>query len=173
MKLTIPATDHGQLRVFALPTAAAPDIIAKTPQGLAHLFGADLNPAFVDVVSIDDLGDMRLSQYIAEGYDLAPDLADKPAVDAITGYAILVLSTATGGRDTTLTLAPDLRHVTTYSREAQLHMPEKLPDASAQGGISGPPGKPAKSNARISGMIAMYALLAMFALVALMIWVGG
>ncbi len=173
MTLTIPANDHGQIRVFAIKAPPSADVIEKTPRGLDTLFTATLNPDFVDVVRIKDLGKMRLSSYISQGYDMSPDLVDRAAVDAITGYAILVLSRASGDVETTLTLAEGLRHVTTYSPGAQIVAPQKLPDASAQGILDTPPAKPPKSDARISGMIATYALLAMFALVGLMIWVGG
>lgn len=166
--VTIPAQDHGQIRVFA-----SAKVIDKTAEGIAAAFGADLDLDYVDVVKISDLGDMTLTAYIAEGYDRAPDAVDARAVDAIAGYAVLVLSRASGGVETTLSLAPGLRHVTTYSDAAQIITPQPLPDASAQGIIEGPSTKPAKSNARIGGMVAMYALLAMFVLVILMVWVGG
>lgn len=173
MTLTIPANDHGQLRVFATDMDLPADAAGKTPQGLAQLFGADLNPDFVDIVRIDDLDGMQLSAYIDQGYDMAPDLVDKAAVDTITGTAILVLSRATNAVETKLTLAEGLRHVTTYSPAVQIITPEKLPDASARGILSDPPVKAPKSDARMSGMVATYALLVMFALVGLMIWVAG
>ena len=173
MTLTIPADDHGQIRVFATDADLPPEVIEKTPRGLEYLFEAELNPDFVDIVRIADLGGMALSAYIAEGYDMAPDLVDKAAVDAITGYAVLVLSRATGEVETTLTPADGLRHVTTYSPVAKITPPEPLPDASAKGILEPKPTKPPKSDARMSGMVATYALLAMFALVGLMIWVGG
>ncbi len=171
--LTIPANDHGQIRVFAIDAALPADAIDKTPRGLEYLFEADLNPDFIDIVRIGDLDEMPLSTYIATGYDMPPDLVDKAAVDAITGYAILLLSRATGGIETTLTLADGLHHVTTYSPVARIVPPQPLPDASAKGVLEPRPTKPRKSDARMSGIVAMYALLAMFALVALMIWVGG
>ena len=173
MTLTIPADDHGQIRVFATDADLPAEVIEKTPRGLEYLFEAELNPDFVDIVRIADLGGMALSAYIAEGYDMAPDLVDKAAVDAITGYAVLVLSRATGEVETTLTPADGLRHVTTYSPVAKITPPEQLPDASAKGILEPKPTKPPKSDARMSGMVATYALLAMFALVGLMIWVGG
>lgn len=173
MTLQISANDFGQVRVFATDNALPSDVVAKTPQALAELFGAQLNPDFVDIVKISDLGEMSLSSYIAEGYDMTPDLADKAAVDSITGTAVIILSRATGGVDATLTLGGGLRHVTTYSPIAKLTPPEHLPDASAKGILDQTPSKPPKSNARIGGMVAMYALIAMFALVALVIWVGG
>jgi hypothetical protein len=173
MTLTIPADDHGQIRVFATDADLPAEVIEKTPRGLEYLFEAELNPDFVDIVRITDLGGMALSAYIAEGYDMAPDLVDKAAVDAITGFAVLVLSRATGEVETTLIPAGGLRHVTTYSPVAKITPPEPLPDASAKGILEPRTTKPPKSDARMSGMVATYALLAMFALVGLMIWVGG
>ncbi|WP_341368166.1 hypothetical protein [Yoonia sp. BS5-3] len=173
MTISIPANDHGQLRVFAtddpLPAAA----LNKTSEGLMTLFGAALDPTYVDVVRIADLADMTLSAYIAEGYDMTADLADQAALDRLTGTAILVLSRATGGEAATLQLASGLNHVTTYSPDVKLSPPAALPDASAKGTLDQPPQRSKKSDARVGGMIAMYALIGMFALVGLMIWVGG
>ncbi|WP_342068967.1 hypothetical protein [Yoonia algicola] len=173
MKIEIPADDFGQIRVFATDITLSPEVIEKTPRGLEHLFDADLNPDYIDIVRVSDLDGMALSTYIATGYDMAADLVDKAAVDAITGYAILVLSRATGGIETTLTLAEGVTHVTTYSPIARIVPQETLTSAASEGTLPPPPAKAPKSDARMSGMVATYALLAMFALVALMIWVGG
>jgi len=171
--LTIPADDHGQIRVFATDADLPAEVIEKTAHGLKTLFAADLNRDYIDIVRIIDLGDMTLSAYIAEGYDMAPDLVDKAAVDAITGYAILVLSRATGGIAARLTPSAGVSHVTTYSPVAKIVTPETLPHASAKGVIDQKPAKPPKSDARIGGIVAVYALIVMFALVGLMIWVGS
>lgn len=173
MTITIPANDHGQIRVFATDMVLPKDVTDKTPAGLAGIFGAALDHTFVDVVRIADLGDMTLSAYIAEGYDMTADAADKLAIDAIRGFAILVLSRAFAGEAVTLQLTNGLMHVTTFSPDVRLSTPDQLPNASAKGTLDGPPVKPPKSDARIGGMIAMYALIFMFALVGLIIWVGG
>ena len=171
--LTIPANDHGQIRVFEIQKPLSAAASEKTPDGLAELFGATLDPTYVDVVRISDLGEMRLSAYIFEGYDMRADAVDKAAVDAITGTAILVLSRASAGKAKTLPLPPGLTHVPTYSPTATLHPTEPLPDASAKGAIASPPSRNKKSDARIGGMIAMYALIFMFAFVAVIIWISG
>jgi len=173
MTLTIPADDFGQIRVFATDLDLPTEVTEKTPRGLEYLFEAALNADFIDIVQINDLSGMTLSGYIAEGYDMASDLVDKAAVDAITGTAILVLSRATGGIETTLTPADGIRHVTTYSPTTKIVVSEPLSSDAAKGTLDQTPTKAPKSNARMSGMVATYALLAMFALVALMIWVGG
>ncbi|MDX8354249.1 hypothetical protein [Cognatiyoonia sp. IB215182] len=171
--IEIPADDHGQIRVFAT-TDALPDAVRdKTPEGLIAIFGVPLDGTYVDIVKISDLGDMTLSAYITEGYDMKADAVDKAAVDQIRGTAVLVLSRATGGQAVTLKPGHGLRHVTTYSPVARITPLEALPDKSARDQVPTSPAKPQKSDARIGGMVAMYALLFMFALVGLMIWVGG
>ncbi|SFR97879.1 hypothetical protein [Yoonia litorea] len=173
MPLTIPANDHGQIRVFATEMDLPEEAISKTEAGMIALFGVALNPDFVDVVKIADLGGMSLTRYIAEGYDMAPDLVDAAVVDQIKGTAVLVLSRATGGAETELHPGFGLRHITTYRPAPDMVAHDPLPAKSAQGTLEGPKTKPAKSNARMSGMVAMYALLAMFALVGLIILVAG
>lgn len=167
--LSIPANDHGQIRVFATDQT----ITDPNTDTLEQLFGAPLDMTFVDVVRIADLGGMTLTDYIAQGYDMTPDAVDKRAVNTITGTAILILSRATAGQATTLTLAPGVRQVTTYSRDVQITAPASLPDKSAKGIIGDMPAKSPKSDARIGGIVATIALIVMFALVGLMVWVAG
>lgn len=171
--ITIPAHDHGQIRVFCTSASLSAAAREKTPEGLAELFGATLDPTYVDIVPLSDLGDMTLSSYIAEGYDMQGDATDKAAIDGLSGTVILVLSRATGGHETVLTLADGLRHVTTYSPTVKITPHEALPNDAAKGTAANPNPKPVKSNARISGMVATYALLFMFAFVALLVWIGG
>lgn len=173
MNIDIPANDHGQIRVFATDLPLPDDVTGKTADGIAGILGAPVDVTYVDVVRIDDLGEMPLSSYIASGYAMQPDAVDKAAVDAITGYAILVLSRATQGRDVTLNLAPGLRHVTTYSPNIRMTPPAHLPDGGAEGVLEGPRTKAPKSDARIGGMVATVALVVMFLIVAMMIWIAA
>ena len=172
MSILIPDNDHGQLRVFATTLPLPHEALQKTRDGMLAMLGAPLNPDFVDIVKIDDLGGMSLTSYIQEGYDMAPDLVDAAAVDQIKGYAVLVLSRAMGGKQTELHPGFSLRHITTYSPQAEFTKHEALPSEGAKGSIPASD-KPQKSNARISGMLAVYVLITLFALVGVMIWVGG
>ncbi|WP_333711949.1 hypothetical protein [Yoonia sp.] len=171
--IRIPQTDHGQIRVFATDMTLPQEVLRKTPKGMLALFGAPLNPDFVDIVRIDDLMGMSLTRYIHEGYDMAPDPVDAARVDQITGHAVLVLSRATGGTETRLAPGFGLKHITTYAPGPDVTLPEALSSESARGTIPAAQAKPAKSNARIGGMVAMAALLVMFLLVGLMVLVGG
>lgn len=172
--IDIPANDFGQIRVFEakgdLPRAA----IDKTPAGLAALFGTDtLDPDYVDIVRIQDLSSMRLTDYIQQGYDMDTAVHDVTAVNGIEGYAILIMSSATRGQAVTLTPAPGLRHVTTYVPEAQLKVIEPLSSEAARGIIGDPPAPETKSDARIGGMVATIVLILLFLLVAVMVWIAA
>lgn len=171
MTLTIPANDHGQIRVFAV----SGDLPAGEPEEvIAALFGTDaLDPTYVDIISKGDLGVMALTDYIRQGYDMSPDDHDAAAVDGIEGHVVLILSRAAQGAEVTLTPAPNVQHVTTYIPPAQMTPVAPLRSDAADGIIGDPPGKAPKSDARIGGMVAMVALLVLFALVGLMVWVGG
>jgi hypothetical protein len=173
MTITIPANDHGRIRVFATTLDLPNEVLQKRPGGMLALFGAPLNPDYVDIVRIDDLMGMSLTRYIHEGYDMAPDPVDAATVDQITGYAVLVLSRATGGTETRLAPGFGLKHITTYAPGTEFTLPGALPSESAKGTIPPADAPPAKSNARMSGMVAMVALLVMFLLVGVMVLVGG
>lgn len=172
MTLTIPANDHGQLRLFALDIAPPLALRDKTPEGIAGAFGVLLNPDYVDVVDVAALGDMSLGTYIKQGYDFTPDAADQLAIAALSGWVIIVMSRATDGAETTLDLTPGLRHVTTIGTPLALVPPTPL-DSEAAKGVLTPQTKPAKTDARIGGMVATVALLVLFALTGLMIWIAG
>jgi len=175
MSYTIPANDFGKLRVFATDMDLPQEAIKKTPEGILALLGAPLNVQYVDIVKVADLGGMALSRYIEEGYDMPPDLVEQSDVDGIRGNAVLVLSSATGGKATELHPGFGLRHVATYSRTPDVSTPATLQSQSAAGTVPQPADPPpkAKSNARIGGMVATVALIAMFVLVGVMIFVGG
>ncbi|WP_373635760.1 hypothetical protein [Yoonia sp. SS1-5] len=173
MTLTIPANDFGQIRVFEMRDQPSDAILSKSSDGLLQLFGTDaLDPTYVDIIKIADLSSMQLTDYITQGYDMEPAPHDVQAVNGIEGYAILVMSSATRGQEVSLTLPASVRHVTTYVPEAQITVVEPLRSDAADGVIADPPAKPAKSDARVGGMVATLALIVLFLLVALMIWVA-
>jgi len=173
MTIEIPANDFGQIRIFEAREELSQDAVNKTPAGLQQLFGTDaLDPTYIDIIKIADLSSMSLTDYIAQGYDMEAEDYDIPAVNGIEGYAILILSSATGGQAVTLEPAPELRHVTTYVPTAQLQVIAPLNSDAASGHLDGVPDKPAKSDARIGGMVATIALIVMFLLVGLMVWIA-
>lgn len=172
---TIPANDHGQIRIFAIDGDPADNLTDKTPDALFATFGAaPINPDFVDVVTPDDLGEMTLIAYLRKGYDIEPGAMDLAQLSTVTGAFIVVMSRAFNDAETTLHLHPSVRLVTTCADPVAIMPMTKIITPSASGIIpDAPAAKPPKSDARIGGMVAMVALLFMFALVGLMIWIAG
>lgn len=172
--LMIPNTDHGKIRVFSVSGADA-NLFDNKIEGLVACFGsAPLNPDFVDIIKLDDLGEMSLIDYIDEGYDVELDAADRAALSKTDNLVVLIMSRAHEGAEVELVLGDGVRHLTTLGRGARMTVAASLESDAATGVMSGPAGgKPPKSDARIGGMVATVALLIMFALVAVMVWVGG
>lgn len=174
MTLTVPASDHGKMRVFAVTGDLPEGLATGTPAGFAAAFGAaGLDPTYVDVVNLDDLGEMTLPGYIQQGYDFTLDAVDIAALAPLTGTVVLIMSRAFAGAEVSLTLAPGITHVTTCGDSARMTVAAPLESAGATGSLSPTGGKKPKSDAAMSGRVATIALLAMFALVVLMIWVAG
>ena len=173
MTLTIPATDHGLIRIFKVTGTPPAGLDEKTPAALQALLGTDtLDPDFVDVVDTRELAGLTLLDYLHQGYDIPDDALADPAIRDLRGLVVLVMSRATRGQDVTLTLAPQVSHVTTTGDPARLRIPgPAIATPSAIG--TAPGGKAPPSNAAMSGRIATLALLVLFALVAVMIWVAS
>ncbi|MEY1554014.1 hypothetical protein AB3Y40_00130 [Yoonia sp. R2331] len=174
MSLTIPATDHGQIRVFAVTGPVPPGLVDKDADALTDTFGVTgLDADFIDVFDTQALGDMTLTDFLQHGYDITPDAADLAMLQGLEGIVVLMMSRAAGGETTVLSLGAGVKHVTTLGDKAQLSVAPPLESLSSQGVIEPIAGKPAKSDARIGGMVAMVALVVMMLLVGLMVWVGG
>lgn len=172
MTLTIPENDFGKIRVFSLPDEPSDDAKDRKPDALAALLGTPhLNPDFVDVVEIEALDELGLMGLLEQGYDITPDAADARALQDLTGWAVLIMSRASAGAEVTLQLASGVKHVTTIGEQATLKSLPPLGSDATLGTIEAPT-KPAKSDARIGGMVATFVLLFLFLLVAVMIWVG-
>ena len=144
-RMDIPATETGLTRVFHLdlPPQAVERFTNQAGTGewpLQYGLGASvLRASFVEVVAIRDLGAMTLSTYLAEGYGLAgPDFkAARPMLDALRGHVVLLPSQAFAGTAQTLTVAPPLRWVGTFSEPGRPAKLTPLRSAGARGVLSG------------------------------------
>ncbi|WP_019953569.1 hypothetical protein [Yoonia vestfoldensis] len=168
MTLTIPANDHGALYVLAHTGPASDALTAATIIGPVAL-----NLDFVDVITPAQRAAVPLPDLIRQGYDLPLTPAQDAMLRHVQGTILLVMSRAFGGQAQQIDLPADTTLVTVLRETPAITPPEKLTSASGAGALTGPPAKPRKSDARMSGMIATIALLIMFALVGLMVWVGG
>jgi hypothetical protein len=104
--LHVPAGEHGVVRLFTL-TIEAGDINAlHAPGALDRALGvAGLDADQVEIFAIDDLAGVGLATYLNDGLGL-PDAVvapDADRLDALTGFVMVVLSRAFGGRAATLT----------------------------------------------------------------------
>lgn len=177
----VSATERGVIRIFmanltteqAASFTESPD--EDTPAPINRALGVTyLDSDFVELFPLSNLEGVGLAGYLVEGLGVAE--ADvKPnasRLNAMSGQVLIVLSSAFGDFETTITPTAPLKWIGTYTEESANVKFEPLPSEGAKG-TQGTPIKPPKSDARVGGMIAMYALIAMFAFVGLLIWVGG
>ena len=167
--LSISATEHGKLRVFALSDSLFREI--ENTGGLDPLAQAlglyTLGVHDVQVVQTDTVDGMGLSGLLANGYDITPPPQDSALLDAIEGTVALIRSTAFTG-PVTLTLTGEAKFIATYS-EGKAPAPKFTPLESdaAKGVLTGP--TPEASPKR--GFGARLALIAMAAFFAAFAWV--
>ncbi|HEV8035079.1 hypothetical protein [Yoonia sp.] len=178
----VSATEHGVIRVFMVNLGAdeaarfAENPDATTPAPINRALGVDeLDHTFVELFALNSLEGVGLAGYLVEGLGVAEaDVAPyRSRLNGMSGHVLIVLSKAFGGRAATITPVAPLKWIGTYTEEGASVKFAPLPSKGAEGNIASAPTKAPKSDARVGGMIAMYALIAMFALVGLMIWVAG
>ncbi len=179
----INATEHGVIRIFMV-NLAANQIAAFTeaaqdgdaPAPITRALGVtNLDSDFIELFPLSNLEGVGLAGYLTDGLgvskaDVAPHAS---RLNGMTGQVLIVLSSAFGGIETTITPTAPLKWIGTYTEEGASMQFEPLVSEAAAGTLDKPAGKPPKSDARVGGMIATYALIAMFAFVGLLIWVGG
>ncbi|MDU8928492.1 hypothetical protein RXV86_13965 [Alisedimentitalea sp. MJ-SS2] len=146
--IDIPAGEHDILRLFAinLPREAMREMLQPvngtqpTPSPAAQLLGiGGLDDRHAELFDTTDLAGLGLRGYLSEGYDLAPETLapDAARLDAIKGYALLLLSQAFDRRATRLSPIRSLNLVATYA----------LPGADNRMGRFTPPGSRARIGA--------------------------
>ena len=179
---SVTATERGVIRLFMVNLTAdqaaefTMDGAENQPSRVAQALGLiHLNTEFVELFPLSNLDGLGLAGYLTEGLGVAEEDVKPQAsrLNSMSGYILIVLSQAFGGVSVTLKPTAPLKWIGTYTEEGASVKFEPLPSDSATGVVEAPKGKAPKSDARVGGMIAMYALIAMFALVGLIIWVGG
>lgn len=178
--LTVQPHERGVIRLFALDLAEEQVAAFANPR-ISSTGGAEVWPlrsalgvddlvaSGIEVIKIENLGEIGLSGYLTEGQGVSAEaLAPyREAIEALTGHAVILHPSAlpSGG---TIDPRPPVTHIATL-REAPPDTP--VGDLSADNGPA--PAKPAKSAARQSGMVATVALVVMVLLVGLMIWIAA
>ena len=170
--LDIPAYEQGVTRVFALSMTpdAAQRLRDESARQSTLLGAAALTLQGVEIFPISDLGELGLVGYLREGVDAQEsDLArDGAKLAALEGWVMLLHSSAFAGEPTTLTLAPQITLVGTYSQQAA-PAPETVLESDAAEPYSGaPPDLPTPSSRRLFGGAWMTAVL--FGLALAFLW---
>ncbi|MBQ2261225.1 MAG: hypothetical protein II336_07660 [Loktanella sp.] len=168
--LQIPATDHGALYVLDY-TGDAPAVLSD--EAVLQMVGpVVLNLDFVDLVTPEQRREVSLPELIRQGYEMPLTAEQADRLRQLSGHVLLIMSRAFGGQAQDITLPDATTLVMVLRDNATVPPAEQITSAAAAGVLTGPPVKPRKSDARMSGMVATAALLVMFALVGLMVWVG-
>ena len=178
----VKATERGVIRIFManLTTEQAESFTQSpdedTPAPINRALGVTyLDSDFVELFPLSNLEGVGLAGYLVDGLGVAEEDVKPHAsrLNAMSGQVLIVLSQAFGGFEATIAPTAPLKWIGTYTEEGAAVKFEPLPSEGAEGTPGTPAGKPPKSDARVGGMIAMYALIAMFAFVGLLIWVAG
>lgn len=169
--LNVSPHERGAVRVFRTdrPARALKDDLGGVSELEAALGGVPLRAAYVEVFDLKDLGDMSLAEFLREAH--AVELPENHDLDAATGTIIVIASGATP-EGATFRPDPSLTFLGRFAEPADTRPLEPLSSPSAEGGLGTGPG-PKRSDARVSGMVALAALVVMGLVVILMIWIGG
>ena len=136
--LTIPAAEHGQIRLFAVNRPV--DAMARTLQDndkaavISDLLGFAVPSGTAELFAVSDLTGVGLPRYLTDGYTVteAQINADRARLDALEGYVLLLFSSAFDGAETTLRIGPDLTLIGTYGEEQPTMAPAPLTADAAQ-----------------------------------------
>ena len=166
--LTLSATEHGMLRVFALSA----DLSAQLEEtgsldALGRALGVEISaPDDVQILSVDTMGELGLSGLLREGYDVVPNLEDATRLDALGRDVALIRSAAFGGVEATFLQTGKAELIATY-REGKAPAPHFTPLESdaAKGVLTGPAAgaKPRHSFGARLALIALAAFIVSFA----------
>ncbi|WP_254899084.1 aspartate carbamoyltransferase catalytic subunit [Thalassococcus arenae] len=144
--MQINGSETGIVRLFHLdlPREAVERFTTQAGTGewpLKYALGAKtLRADFVDVVDIRDLGDMVLSDYLAQAHNATGSdfRALRQRIDALRGHAVVIPSQAFGNTAQTLTVANPLRWIGTFGEVKPKSPGPKLQSDAARPGESRP-----------------------------------
>lgn len=152
------------------PEAAA---FAEDSARVGEALGTVIDATFLITFPLSDLAGVGLTEYLVEGMGLdeAAVDADILTLDAARGRVVILQGQAFMGETLDVTAHPPLTHLGTYPEAGAPILMEPLRSEAAKGQLA--QGKPAKSQARISGMVATLVLIFLALFVALFIWLAG
>lgn len=125
---------------------------------------------FVEVLDLEALKAYGFSNYLTEGNGLEIN-DDAQILDNLAGHILLVFSQGLKNGQSKFAPSAPLSFVARYNQPQTTPTHEALESTSAAGEL--PQGKPAKSDARVGGMVATFVLIFLAIFVALFVWIGG
>ena len=165
MSLKIPANDHGRLYIFEISRA-----LAQKPSQIPSALGlGEINPEYIDVVTLADLSDRGIGWYLETGYDVTLSAKDAAILGAKDGTVLMVMSRAFGGTAATLTLPEGLAHLTTLDLPGMQTTAIPMESAAAKGVVTPPDIEMEQADHRPSRLW-LYVLIVLFGFFALMAW---
>ncbi len=185
-EITIPAGEKGAVRVFSLslPVEEAAGLIAPkaedalsptthpTAEAAARLLGTDaLDTAFIELFRVKDLEGVGLADYLTLGIGIPDDdiAPDRPKLDALDGYVIVLLSAAFPTGETVLRPPSEMTLIGSYGVPKTDWTAAPIATESAKP-FTGTPTAPRARRARatrVGGIIVAIVLIVFF----LLIWV--
>lgn len=141
--------------------------------GLGDILGLwrDPDPAHVECFEADAMAEYGLANYIAQANGMAVSDADAATLDALKGPVCLIYSKALAEAETRFAPEPPLTFVGRFGTAPAIPPMSSLESASATGLL--PQGKPPKSDARMSGMVATFVLIFLAVFVTAFVLVAG
>lgn len=176
-RIEIREGETGVVRVFDVDLDAQEAKVFNRRNGtwpLQEALGAEvLDPHYVDLMQVEDLEGVGLSQYLEQGMGVSShDLEDAHVlIEGLSGTVLVIGSGAFGRQAQTLQVRAPLRLVATFNEDKPPVQFDPLPAGGTQSAPA--PEKKKPSDAAMSGRVAMVALLVIFALTALVIWVAS
>ena len=145
VRMQINGSEAGIVRLFHidLPKEAVPRFTEQAGTGewpLKYALGAkSLRPSFVEVVAVDDLGEMSLSQYLVEAYDAAGEDFDamRARIDSLKGHVVILPSQAFDRVTQDLAVSAPLRWIGSFSEAGAAQRAVPLQSRAAEGMVVG------------------------------------
>jgi len=169
--LTVRASEHGIIRVFAMDMPAQQARFQREPGALEQILGVTgLDPDYIEIFPVADLESLGLAGYLGDGYgvpetEIAPD---RDQLNAVQGYVMVVLSRAFGSRAVTLRPAGTLTLIGLYAQEPTDWSGDPIQTQSAQ--LYTSPPRQARTAARRSGAVVFAVFMLIVAAIVLMVF---
>ncbi|WP_147126082.1 hypothetical protein [Shimia ponticola] len=177
--VTVKPAESGLIRVFAI-SVPPNEFLGRSAEENRAWLGMALGGAALgetaEVFAVSELEELGLVGYLRDGQGVPEEAlaADRAKLSALSGWVAVVPSSAFSDEGGTYDLAPEVTLIGTYAEDGVDWTGEALAAQSAAPFSSAPlPGKKAKSDARIGGMVATAVLLFLAAFVVVFIWLAG